>query len=294
MSFSKSSITLLTGRIVIVCVLGVILVYLAAGCSTTEENKYPAPAEYDLNHPYKINVSAQLDEISGIEFYPKDTSVFAIIDEEGWLYKIFLKTRAFQKWKFGKKADYEDLKLVDSIFYILTSNGDITRVRFSGDSLLSEVFSFPEQGANEFESLYYDKTTASLHMICKDCEMDKKAAVSIWSFNTVTNTFALIPKKINVAPIAKKLGVNKVRFKPAASAVNPLNGDIYMVSAVNKVLVVADSTGMVQDVYQLDPSLYRQPEGITFTPAGDMLISNEVNLGEFGNILILKRKTRKK
>jgi DNA-binding beta-propeller fold protein YncE len=131
-------------------------------------------------------------------------------------------------------------------------------------------------------------------MICKDCEMDKKAAVSIWSFSTVTNTFALIPKKIDVAPIAKTLGVNKVRFKPSASAVNPLNGDIYMVSAVNKVLVVADSAGTVQDVYQLNPSLYRQPEGIAFTPTGDLLISNEVNLGEFGNILILKRKTSKK
>ncbi|NCI45898.1 SdiA-regulated domain-containing protein [Sediminibacterium soli] len=284
----------LIGRALLYCLVGTGLLYFTGGCGRSHKEVYPDTPDYDLNHPYKINVTEQLDEISGIDFYAKDTSVFAIIDEEGWLFKVFLKTRAFQKWKFGKKADYEDLERVDSIFYILTSNGDITRVHFNGDSLLAENYTFPKNGSNEFESLYYDSSTASLHMICKDCSIDKKAAVSIWSFNTVTNTYALFPKKIDVSPIAKKLDVNKVRFKPSASAVNPLNHDIYMVSSVNKVLVIADSSGKVRDVYPLDPYLYRQPEGLAFTPTGDLLISNEINLGEFGNVLILKRKNNKK
>lgn len=268
------------------------LIIVLGSCGASDKKAYTSPPEYDLLHPYKINITTQLDEISGIEFYAKDTSVFAIVDEEGWLYKLFLKTRLMQKWKFGKNDDYEDLKLVDSTFYILNSKGDITRVVFAnGDSLRSDVFLFPESGNNEFESIYYDKETGMLNLICKDCASDKKAAVSIWSFNPRNGSYSLAPMSIDVSPIAQELDVSKVRFKPSASAVHPESGDIYMVSAVNKVLVIADKKGLVKNVYQLDPSLYKQPEGISFTPTGDLLISNEINLGEYATILIFKRKS---
>ncbi len=270
---------------------GIIVMLAGCGASGTKQ-PYTSPAEYDLNTPYKINISTQLDEISGIEFYTKDTSVFAIVDEEGWLYKFFLKSRLIQKWKFGKNDDYEDLKLVDSTFYILNSKGDITRVFFTGgDSLHADIFEFPESGNNEFESIYYDKETGLVNLICKDCTADKKAAVSIWSFNTKDGSFIQSPMSIDVSPIAQELDVSKVRFKPSASAVHPETGDIYMVSAVNKVLVIADKKGKVKEVHQLNPAFFKQPEGISFTPTGDLLISNEINLGEYASILIFKRKS---
>ena len=58
------------------------------GC-TINKNKVNLPCkEYDLNNPFRIKLSDQLAEISGISFYPKDSSVFAISDESGSLYKI--------------------------------------------------------------------------------------------------------------------------------------------------------------------------------------------------------------
>lgn len=280
----------LTDHLLKICCTGLII--LLASCGASDGESYTSPPEYDLNNPYKINISTQLDEISGIDFYEKDTSVFAIVDEEGWLYKFFLKNRLIQKWKFGKNDDYEDLKRIDSTFYIMNSKGDITRVRFGhGDTLSSDVFLFPESGNNEFESLYYDKERDMLHLICKDCGNDKKAAVSIWSFNPKDGSYMLAPFSIDVSPIAQELDVSKVRFKPSASAVHPETGDIYMISAVNKVLVIADKKGLVKNVYKLNHAIYKQPEGIAFTPTGDLLISNEINLGEYATILIFKRKS---
>src|SRR5689334_5371163 len=91
-----------------------------------QQPNYATPAEYDLNHPIKINLPSELDEISGINYYPKDTSIFAISDATGWLYKIYPdKKTPVEKWKFGKNEDYEDLQLVDSTFYILSSSGNI-------------------------------------------------------------------------------------------------------------------------------------------------------------------------
>jgi uncharacterized protein YjiK len=278
------------------CILFAIGVLTGCGASDSK-TLYPSPANYDLNHPYKLQLSAQLDEISGIAYYPKDTSLFAIVDEEGWLYKIYAKKQgSLRKWKFGKQGDYEDVMLIDSSFYVLKSNGDITKVRFdASDSVYTETYIFPESaGKNEFESMYYDKQSGNIEMLCKDCASDKKAMLSIWSFNIETRQYDLSPHTIDVAPIAKTLGENKVRFKPSATAVNPITKELYMVSAVNKVLVIADTSGKVIEVFQLSPTVFAQPEGIAFTPSGDLLISNEINMGAYSNVLLFKNKRVKK
>lgn len=264
--------------------------FLLTGCDASEVPNYTSPKEYDLNHPYTINMVTQLDEISGIVYYPKDTSVFAISDEGGWLYKVFLKTQTLQKWKFGKNSDFEDLQLIDSTFYIMASKGDITSIRFySADSMKVEEFKFPE-GKNEFEAIFYNKANGTLNMICKDCASDKKKSVGIWVFDYIQGSFQLSPDEIDVTPIAEKLGVEKVKFKPSAAAINPVTNELFIISAVNRTLIVVDTAGMANEVYTLNPSIFKQPEGLCFTPAGDLLISNESNMTGTGNILVFKRK----
>src|ERR1700693_4418722 len=91
------------------------------GC-TTNKNKVNLPCkEYDLTHPYTVKLGDPLAEISGISFYPKDSSLFAISDENGNLYKIHLnksKNIVTEKWKFDKPHDFEDVFLHDRSFYI--------------------------------------------------------------------------------------------------------------------------------------------------------------------------------
>jgi hypothetical protein len=50
----------------------------------SNKNKINLPAkEYDLKYPSILQLNDALLEISGISFYPKDTSVFAISDKNG-------------------------------------------------------------------------------------------------------------------------------------------------------------------------------------------------------------------
>ena len=86
-------------------------------------------SRYDLLHPNIMNLPEGLAEISGITYYAKDSSLFAIQDEGGILYKIPINKRdSIQKWIYDKKHDFEDVTLVDSVFYVLISNGDIESV----------------------------------------------------------------------------------------------------------------------------------------------------------------------
>ncbi|RYZ91706.1 MAG: SdiA-regulated family protein, partial [Sphingobacteriaceae bacterium] len=76
----------------------------------------------------------------------------------------------------------------------------------------------------------------------------------------------------------------KTKFAPSALAKNPRTGEWYIVSSVNKLLVVADANWKVKQTYPLSVSIFPQPEGIAFDKSNNLYISNEGNLGN-GNIL---------
>jgi len=251
----------------------ILLAFILLSCKSNRE--YGSPPTYNLNHPYVIKLPSELDEISGITYYGKDNSLFAESDDKGGLYKIFLnKPTDIRKWKFSHKRNYEDIVLHDSIFYVLNNNGDIVTLTFLKDSLIDQNYKFPDQGKNEFESLYYDDTLQKLVLICKDCEADKKAAVSAFSFDTKQHTFDNL-YTIDADKVVEKTSPNSNRYKPSGAAVNPVTGELYILSSINKLLVVAERNGKIKEMYHLDPSLFNQPEGIAFMPNGNLFISNE-------------------
>lgn len=267
--------------------------FIFTGCQSNKEKKIlPSPPQYDLQNPTIIKLNLDLIEISGISFYAKDSTVFAIEDEDGIFSKIYLNKNAQVKnWRFDKAHDYEDLVLVDSTFYILISNGDIETLDFEGDSMVTTKTKYPrDKVTNEFESLYYDDSLRQLIMICKDCQDDKKNIVSAWGFDIDSLTYTPGLFSIDASAFEEKLG--KEKFKPSAAAINPATNELYILSSVNKLLVISGRKGNIKEVFDLDPKNFKQPEGITFTPTGDLLISNEsADLGA-ANILIFKRKKK--
>jgi uncharacterized protein YjiK len=274
----------------------VFFILLSASCQSTKEKKIlPSPPGYDLQTPVTLRLNRELDEISGISFYEKDSTVFGIEDEDGIFFKIALNNNGkAESWHFDKKRDYEDVVLVDSTFYVLVSNGDIETLQFKNDSIITNKAKFPnaDKHVDEFESLYYDDSLKQLIMLCKDCQDDKKKFVTAWSVDINSLQYTPSVYTIDVSPIAAKSTEKKIHFKPSAAAINPVTNELYILASVNNLLVIADRKGNVKEVYNLDPKIFKQPEGITFTPTGDLLISNEAALTGAANILIYKRKKK--
>jgi uncharacterized protein YjiK len=272
------------------------LIFVLSACqspSANDEGSFTSPPGYNLNRPVIYKLPPSLDEISGIVYVQKDNSVLSINDERGWLYKIHLKDDLdLQKWQYFKGADFEDLVLIDSTFFVLESSGNIIQFRFvSPDSVQVKEHDFPVEGKNEFEILYHDKQKKQLVMVCKDCEADDKNSLTAFAFNLDSSAYASSPAYvIDVRKIEDLMEEKKVRFKPSAATINPLTGELFIVSSINKVLVVADVNGIPRKVHRINPKLYKQPEGIAFTPRGDLLISNEsADIGA-ANILFFKYK----
>lgn len=295
MFYNVFNATILNRMLLFYCLLPLFIPALS--CSDNVGRMEESPHGYNLNSPSVLKLPPALDEISGIVYYPKDKSVLAINDEVGWLYKIYLKEDPdIQKWKYSNGADFEDLVLVDSTFYVLESNGNIIRFKFiTPDSADVQEFIFPVPGKNEFEILYRDVSDSRLILLCKDCEIDNKNSLTAFAFNLDSMAYSSAPPfVVDIKKIEDLLDEKKLKFKPSAAAIHPITKELYIISSINKVLVVADLNGNPKKVYKINPKLYKQPEGVTFTSKGDMLISNEsADIGA-ANILFFKYKNPSK
>lgn len=222
--------------------------------------------------------------------------MFAIKDEDGLFYKIYLKNKSVIKsWRFDKKRDYEELVFHDSIFYVLISNGDIESIKFDGtDSILTAKSEFPDSSnsKNEFEAMYYDDSLQMLILLCKNCDGDGSKTVTAWGYNISTQSYVSIPFAIDPVLIAQKLGVDKIKLRPSGAAINPVTKELYILASLNNLIIITDRNGTFVDLLQLDPVIYKQPEGIAFTPSGDLIISNEFFEQNPANILYIRNKKK--
>lgn len=261
------------------------------GCDQSAKGDAADNDMYDFNKPKIVELNTDLDEISGIAYYEKDTSVFAIVDEVGLLYKISLKEPGKeQHWDFGKNKDFEDVVLRDSTFYVLQSNGNIVRVNFEDGKPRSDKYEFltSSKKKNEFETLFIDEDNR-LRLICKDCEDDDKETLSTFYFTDTSNEHYSDGPKLDMTSFVQKYGVKK-HLKPSAAAINPVTKEFFLLSSVLKVLLVYSPNGELKEMIKLDPTIYKQPEGLAFTPEGNLIISNEYAQEGLPNLLLIKNK----
>lgn len=236
-------------------------------------------AGYNFSTPTeKMQLGKHLQEISGMAYVPEKNILLTENDEKGDIFSVDFKNKNDNvgKIKFGGKGDYEDIVYTDSAVYMLVSTGAVVKVQIKDSSFATQEFILNNGGVNEFEAMYMDTDSRSLILLCKDCAKEKNEIRVAHRFDLATNTFYPEPAyTINIADIQKILNDDKAEFKPSAAGINPVNGKLYIVASVGKLLVIADKNGKVEQAIRLDPVLYNQPEGMTFAPNGDLYISNE-------------------
>ncbi len=261
----------------------------------------PGPPGYNLAEPKKYVLSESLREISGIAFLKGDAdTMYAIEDETGKLYNFHLGSGRFPYHKFGKHGDYEDVTvLTDKEFGVLRSDGSlfvfpIEAVRSAraskdgGEGLPKSVRAYEHilpQG--EYEGLYGDEG-GKLIALCKNCAADdQKKEVSGYVLQYGADGALAITQHFKVeVPEDKLTSIHQeVKFHPSCLARHPLTKEWYIVSSVNKALLVLDDRWQLKNIYSLNPVLFKQPEGLAFDKQGNMYISNEGGQGN-ANVLV--------
>jgi hypothetical protein len=253
-------------------------VFLLACSSRNSRAFIPYVAGYNESKEVQKILPDKLKEVSGI-FYLPDGQLAAINDEEGQIFFIDFEADAeVQKSiSFGSKADYEEILKIDSIYWVMESNGDLYEVAETG--LLNKYKSTGIKKI-EFESMYHDLEKNRLVLISKDHKKIDKELLA-FEFDLATRQFNTEPVyKIPTRQLHFHLKNSSILCKPSAAAIHPVLNKLFIIASVGKVLFQCTLEGKVEKAYRINPVKFQQPEGITFAPNGDMYISNEAGQGK--------------
>ena len=164
------------------------------------------------------------------------------------------------------------MEVVNNIAYVLQSNGQIIGFNVSTKDL--KTFDCRQDEVEEYEGLGYEPKTNCLLLAAKEMKCDK----TIYQFD-LKNERLSEKFKISKNDISKN-GKDGKEFKPSGIAVHPITEDIYVLASAGKKLLVFNSVGKIQLQYNLGKDQFPQPEGICFTPSGELIIASEGKNGQ--------------
>jgi len=271
----------------------IFLLVLFESCDQTAGKTPPAfslPPGYALDQMERIVLPDEMEEISGIAW--QENELLAIEDESSIIYRLDPKTgKILKKKKFEKNQDIEDILVRGDTAWVLRSNGNLYRVvDFREKDSQTVIFEFPVQEKRDLEAFTSAIGEPFIWVFCKVCEWDKNSHhSSFFKFDLETMSFDSLPAgKIERSQLTGLLSDNvldELKLQPSAVATHPLTGEYFLLSSTGKWLMTLDKTMKPTSVFPLSPSLFKQPEGITFAPDGTLYISNEAGDGR-PNILI--------
>lgn len=279
-------------HILMIAVLSLFITFIGVSCVNQNEKNVASPTGYDLAKPQKYSMPDILQEISGIAFNKGENAfVYAQQDEDGKLFKLPLGTKDETVTKFAEKGDYEDIAIINDWVILLKSNGDLFSFPISETSktetnAVKQSIGLVPKG--EYEGMFADEATGQVYLLCKSCKTDKGSKLTSGYILDFQNDGMLKAKgsfQVDASRMDNLSGKKKGTFHPSALAINPLTKEWYIVSSVNKALVVLDAKWQVKNVYHLSSNTFNQPEGVAFDKLGNLYISNEGSETQVGNIL---------
>ena len=244
-----------------------------------------------------------LHEISSIS-YMSNNKIAAIQDELGTIFVYDLAVnKIINEIDFNLPGDYEGIEYVDDKFYILRSDGIIYEVQNNKSNPKIAEYNLDLFAKNN-EGLTYDKEGNRLLISTKSKTSTGKETKNerhIYAFDLIKKEIEKTPAIIiNIDDVEAHINNNDIvlepkndkskkilKFRPSGIAIHPINKRLYIISAIDNLIISTDLIGNILTIRQLDISTFNKPEGIDFYENGDALISNE---GGDSNPTLLKLK----
>lgn len=228
-----------------------------------------------------------LKEISGIAWVDEQRMA-CVQDELGVIFMYNLVSKKIEKKiSFASPGDFEAIAKVGELYYIMRADGQVFEVNTAFKNPEINAYTIDLKGLEDIESLTYDEANHQWLVMGKDPDPQIASTVKgVYTFNLVTKVRSDRPrytidmestflnKDFDKNGKVSKKKLPKI-FQPSDIAIHPKTGEIFSTDGRHSSLVILDSMGILKDWIDLDKSHFPQPEGIAFSPSGELYISSE-------------------
>lgn len=240
----------------------------------------------DINILQRWDLPDELKEVSGIAYI--DAQRFACVqDEEGKIFIFNTTTNKIEKEiPFAGAGDYEGIAVNGNTAYVVRADGKLFEVSMTGNSSSAKELSTGLNVKHNVEGLSYDKKNDRLLLAIKNDDPAHPGFKGIYAFNLGNKQFVKDPVfRIDLSNelFNNSNGKKSKSIMPSEIAIHPATGEIFVTDGPKSRLLVMDNSGNIKKLLQLGKE-FAQPEGLAFSPAGELFISNE-GTKEPGNIL---------
>jgi len=273
---------------IMVLVIGVVS-FLSFGNGSATEALNEKNVGYEILK--KWDLPKELNEISGISWIGENR-IACVQDEDGIIFIYNLETSEIENSvSFGSGGDYEGITIIGNDAFVLRSDGIIFEINNFQDKnprVLKHETGLQQLKGINIEGLCADPENKRLLLAIKERKGtgDNKEiyAFDLEKNDTGTKPFFLVELSDPVFNNVK--GKLKSRFSPGEIALHPQTGEIYILDGTNPKILITEKDGTPKEMVMLQERDFGNPEGLTFSPQGDMYISNEAAGGP-ANILMV-------
>lgn len=225
-------------------------------------------------------------------------SLWAVDDERGALFRLAARDGAvLETVPFAEAGDFEAVAAVGDTVFVGRSDGALFAVDLKTRRAQQLEAALPRDC--ELEGLAYERPRNRLLATCKRPSGAKaQRAWSIWAIDLATRTLSASPvisiRREAIQAFRKQHAGKKLKdadddLDPSGLAVHPTTGELYVISARARVLLVISPTGELLGLEALDADRWPQPEAIAFLPDGTLFIGTEARRGKPARIHTLER-----
>lgn len=245
---------------------------------------------YNLREPDRnYLLPPELDEVSALSYW-KQGHLLMVDDETGSVFTYDLnKEELVGELNFTEPGDFEGVEAVGENVYALRSDGNLYKMKYStAKSAASQLFDTPLEDDNNTEGLGYDPERSLLLIACKaEAEYDENEEVdgrAIYGFDVETEemlkepVFTISAQDMENYFEEVKGGDyddDRFHFRPSAIAYHPIEKTFYVLAYEGQLVLILNRKGEIIGSYPVPGEVLAQPEGICFSPDGDMYISSE-------------------
>ena len=266
-----------------------------SGWKIERDTSLPEPLKDVVKITRSWEFPSTLKNVSGIDYLEPDR-IACIQDEVGSIFIYNLESKSIEtEIPFGPPGDYEGIALVNDNAYVACADGRIYEIlNYRSDKPVVKEYGTHLTVKQNVEGLCLDHKNNRLLVAIKGIDEGNRNYKGVYAFD-------LLSKAMPVKPVLKidlKDSVfnnlqpknRQMIFQPSDIDIQPVTQDIYIADGTRSQLLVMGESGNIKDLHNLNKTIFVQPEGITFTPSGELYIASKGVKEEPGMLMLVQFK----